>query len=180
MTKERRQKKKKIFFCRKFFPEKKENSKKIQGYVHDQSAAVLGGVSGNAGLFSNVYDIAKLLLMVKEGGSSGDQKYFDSTTVAYFTKRQQGDNRRGLGWDKADPGHASSCSDRASGLTYGHLGFTGICVWVDPQYDLVYVFLSNRTWPDVENKKLQQLDIRNRILDKVYEAIHAWEKRENV
>lgn len=153
--------------------------KKIQGYVHDQSAAVLGGVSGNAGLFSNVYDLAKLLLMVKNGGSSGDQTYFDAATVQYFTSRQQSDNRRGLGWDKADPGHASSCSDRASALTYGHLGFTGICVWVDPKYDLVYIFLSNRTWPDVENKKLQQLDIRNRILDKVYEAIHAWERREN-
>ncbi len=154
--------------------------KKVQGYVHDQSAAVLGGVSGNAGLFSNVYDLAKLLLMVKSGGISGDQQYFDSSTVAYFTKRQQGDNRRGLGWDKADPGHGSSCSDKASGFTYGHLGFTGICVWVDPKYDLVYIFLSNRTWPDAENKKLQSMDIRNRILDKVYESIHTWEKRDNV
>jgi beta-N-acetylhexosaminidase len=154
--------------------------KKVQGYVHDQSAAILGGVSGNAGLFSNIYDIAKLLLMVKNGGSTGDQQYFDSTTVKYFTSRQQGDNRRGLGWDKADPVHGSSCSDKASALTYGHLGFTGICVWVDPRYDLVYIFLSNRTWPDAENKKLQQMDIRNRILDKVYEAIHVWEKRENV
>ncbi len=154
--------------------------KKVEGYVHDQSAAVLGGVSGNAGLFSNVYDLAKLLLMVKNGGSQGDQTYFDQATVEYFTKRQQSDNRRGLGWDKADPGHGSSCSDRASALTYGHLGFTGICVWVDPKYDLIYIFLSNRTWPDAENKKLQQLNIRNRILDKVYESIHVWEKRESV
>lgn len=152
--------------------------KKVEGYVHDQSAAILGGVSGNAGLFSNVYDLAKLLLMVKSGGTQGDQTYFDQSTVEFFTRRQQSDNRRGLGWDKADPGHGSSCSDRASALTYGHLGFTGICVWVDPKYDLVYIFLSNRTWPNAENKKLQQLDIRNRILDKVYEAIHVWEKRE--
>lgn len=152
--------------------------KKVQGYVHDQSAAMLGGVSGNAGLFSNVYDLAKLLLMVKSGGVSGDQTFFDRATVDFFTRRQQSDNRRGLGWDKADPGHASSCSDRASALTYGHLGFTGICVWVDPKYDLIYIFLSNRTWPDANNKKLQQLDIRNRILDRVYQAIHAWEKRD--
>jgi beta-N-acetylhexosaminidase len=154
--------------------------KKVQGYVHDQSAAMYGGVSGNAGLFSNVYDLAKLLLMVKSGGVSGDMHYFDRTTVDYFTKRQQSDNRRGLGWDKPDPGHASSASDLSSSETYGHLGFTGICVWVDPKYDLVYVFLSNRTWPNAENKKLQQMDVRNKILDKVYEAIRVYERRLDV
>lgn len=154
-------------------------NKKVQGYVHDQAAAMLGGVSGNAGLFSNIYDLAKLLLMVKSGGQSGDQKYWDLATTEKFTKRQQNDNRRGLGWDKPDPGRASSAPDLASASAYGHLGFTGICVWVDPKYDLVYVFLSNRTFPDAENKKLQKLDIRNRIFNKAVEAINSWEMRES-
>lgn len=150
--------------------------KKVQGYVHDQAAAMFGGVSGHAGLFSNVYDVAKLMLMLKSAGRGSDTRWFRPETVEYFTRKQVDGNRKALGWDRpGDGGTLAStlCSDR----TYGHTGFTGIGVWVDPQYDLVYVFLSNRTFPNAENRKLINMNIRPRIQELAYQAIQAYERR---
>ena len=146
---------------------------KVQGYVHDQAAAMLGGVSGHAGLFSNVYDLAKLFYMIKSGGMYGGDRYLDSTQIRQFTSRQINDNRRGLGWDKPEPGNpaASHASKYCSDQTYGHLGFTGICVWIDPAYDLVYIFLSNRTFPSMHNGKLISGGYRGKIMDVAYEAM---------
>lgn len=153
--------------------------KKVEGYVHDQASAMLGGVSGHAGLFSNVYDLAKIFAMVGNGGSYGGMKYFTPEIVAEFTKRQNPENRKGLGWDKHEPDSTKStpCSQYASELTYGHTGFTGIGVWADPKYDLVYIFLSNRTFPKSTNKKLQRENIRPKIHDALYRAIDNYEKR---
>ncbi len=153
--------------------------KKVEGYVHDQAAAMLGGVSGHAGLFSNVYDVAKAMLMVKNGGRYGEMTYFDEEIVKKFTSRQLKSSRKGLGWDKHDtnPDRSTPCTRYASELTYGHTGFTGIGVWVDPKYDLVFVFLSNRTFPDSNNKKLQRENIRPLMQQKAYEAILKYEKR---
>lgn len=153
---------------------------KVEGYVHDQAAAMLGGVSGHAGLFSNVYDVAKAMLMVQNGGRYGEMAYFNDSLVKQFTSRQLSSSRKGLGWDKHEPNKNKStpCTRYASELTYGHTGFTGIGVWVDPQYDLVFIFLSNRTWPDSNNKKLHRENIRPLMQQKLYEAIFAYENRQ--
>lgn len=154
----------------------KWRKKKVQGYVHDQAAAMLGGVSGHAGLFSNVYDLAKLMGMLRNGGRSADHAYLDPKTIDYFTRKQMDGSRKALGWDRpGDGGTLTSlhCSDR----TFGHTGFTGIGVWVDPKYDLVYIFLSNRTFPDAGNRKLIQENIRPRIQGLVYEAMMAYGRK---
>lgn len=143
----------------------------IQGFVHDPTAAMLGGVAGHAGLFSNVYDLAKLLLMVKNGGYYGDRLFLTETTIREFTRRQSDASRKALGWDKPDyPGRPSPVSDFASPNTYGHTGFTGTCVWVDPDNDLIFVFLSNRTYPYI-NRAFQRENVREKIMDKVYESM---------
>lgn len=166
------------------FPPTEQDSywrnKKVQGHVHDQASAMLGGVSGHAGLFSNIYDLAKMMLMVQNGGQYGELNYFPERYVQEFTKQQRTDSRKGLGWDKAEmrEGKSNPCSDYASQYTYGHTGFTGIGAWVDPQYDLVYIFLSNRTFPNAENKKLLRQNIRPRIQDVIYESIFAYERRQ--
>ncbi len=144
----------------------------IWGTVHDQNAAVLGGVSGHAGLFSNSLDLAKLLQMNLNGGIYGKYKYIHDYTLNAFTARQHAFNRRGLGWDKPDVeiGHVSLY---ASPDTYGHSGFTGTSVWVDPKENLIFVFLSNRVFPNASNRKLMEDNIRTRIQDVIYEAIGA-------
>jgi beta-N-acetylhexosaminidase len=153
--------------------------KKVQGYVHDQAAAMLGGVSGNAGLFSNVYDIGKITYMLKNGGRYGDRNFLAPETVAYFTSKQEKDNRRALGWDR--PGdNDNMASTYCSELTYGHTGFTGIGVWVDPQYDLVFIFLSNRTFPSANNRKLISNLIRPRMQTLLYESIFEYQNRRPV
>lgn len=146
--------------------------KKIQGYVHDQSAAMLGGVSGNAGLFSNAYDLAKLLLMLKNGGTYGNERFLHPEIIELFTRFHQKNSRRGLGWDKPDPtpGKISPVPDDAGLKTYGHLGFTGICVWVDPERDLIYIFLSNRTFPDASNSLLVKKGYRSIIHQYIYNS----------
>lgn len=142
----------------------------IHGYVHDPTASVLGGVSGHAGLFSDAIDLGTLMQMVLNGGSYGGRSYFSSETVNLFTAVQSG-SYRGLGWDHQYASGNPMCADSASVLTYGHTGFTGTCVWVDPKYKLIYVFLSNRVYPTAENKKLQTTAIRQRIHQAVYNAI---------
>ncbi|MEM9984677.1 MAG: serine hydrolase, partial [Bacteroidota bacterium] len=149
----------------------------IKGYVHDPTAACLGGVAGHAGLFSNSYDLAKLMLMLKNGGNYGGRQYLRPETIQSFTRKQSRQSHRGLGWDK--PNTLSSAhrpiSQFASASTYGHTGFTGTCMWVDPVKDLAFVFLSNRTYPNVGNRKLQQEHVREKIMDQVYLSLQMEE-----
>ncbi len=143
----------------------------LQGYVHDQGAALAGGVAGHAGLFSTANDLAILYQMLLNRGSYGGVEYFKPGTVDLFTSRQSAVSRRGLGFDGWDPKSKVGFPSRhASQRTYGHTGYTGTCVWVDPEYKLIYIFLSNRINPEI-NDKLSQLNIRGRIQDLIYEAI---------
>jgi CubicO group peptidase (beta-lactamase class C family) len=143
----------------------------LDGYVHDPTAALLGGVSGNAGLFASANDMAILYQMLLNRGTYGGDEYFKTQTVDQFTAKQSEVSRRGLGFDRWDPivDHHYP-SELASPQTYGHTGYTGTCIWVDPKYNLVYVFLSNRVNPKVSDK-LSSLRIRPRIQNVVYEAI---------
>lgn len=143
----------------------------LDGYVHDPTSALLGGVAGHAGLFGSANDVAILYQMVLNRGSYGGTQYFKPEVVDLFTSKQSLVSRRGLGFDRWDPiADRHYPSKLASDQTYGHTGFTGTCIWVDPKYNLVYVFLSNRVNPSV-GSKLGSLNIRPRIQDVVYEAI---------
>ncbi|HNP18661.1 MAG TPA: serine hydrolase [Fulvivirga sp.] len=147
----------------------------VDGLVHDQGAAMLGGVAGHAGLFSNALDLAKLMQMNLQDGHYGGSTYFMKGTVERFTSQQYESNRRGIGWDKPVLGEWNSPTSRfASGKTFGHSGFTGTAVWVDPEFQLVYVFLSNRIYPDAENRKLIKNNIRTRIQDLIYQSIWSY------
>ncbi|MCD8741307.1 serine hydrolase [Mucilaginibacter roseus] len=143
----------------------------LEGYVHDQGAALAGGVSGHAGLFADANDLAILFQMMLNKGTYGGVQYFKPETVEQFTAKQSAVSRRGLGFDRWDPILTRHYpSELASDQTYGHTGYTGTCVWVDPKYNLVYIFLSNRVHPKV-TEKLSSLRIRPRIQDVVYKAI---------
>jgi len=143
----------------------------LKGYVHDPTAALMGGVAGHAGLFGSAIDIATLYQMLLNGGDYGGEDYIKNKTIKQFTAKYSNVSRRGLGFDRWDPaGDKKYPSEFASDQTYGHTGFTGTCVWVDPKYKLVYVFLSNRVYPDLSSK-LTSLSIRPRIQDVVYQAI---------
>ncbi len=148
---------------------------RIQGYVHDMGAAMLGGVSGHAGLFSNANDLAILMQMLLQRGFYGGRRYLEPITVQEFTTRYAGSSRRGLGFDmrELNPDRAANMSPLASAATFGHLGFTGTCVWVDPQAELIYVFLSNRTYPTMHNYRLSKYDYRPRIQSIIYRAMDA-------
>jgi beta-N-acetylhexosaminidase len=144
----------------------------ICGYVHDPGAAMLGGVSGHAGIFSTAHDLAMLMQMLNDSGRYNGRQYIKASTITKFTSYQRTDSRRGLGFDKPDfSGRTSPASKLGSRLMFGHTGFTGTCTWADPKYNLVFVFLSNRICPDEENKELISGNYRTRIQDVIYEAI---------
>lgn len=144
----------------------------VHGMVHDEGAALMGGIGGHAGLFSNANDLAILMQMNLQDGKYGEQQYFQEGTIARFAKRQFNDNRRALGWDKPEiKGDGGATAPEASPLTFGHLGFTGTAVWADPQYDLVFVFLSNRIHPNARNTKLLTDGIRTKIHSLIYRAM---------
>ncbi|MBB4110249.1 serine hydrolase domain-containing protein [Pedobacter zeae] len=148
----------------------------LVGYVHDQGAALAGGISGHAGLFASANDLAIIYQMLLNRGTYGGETYFKSATVDMFTSKQSNVSRRGLGFDRWDPDTTKHYpSDLASPQTYGHTGYTGTCVWVDPSRGLVYVFLSNRVNPTVTDK-LSNLKIRGRIQDVVNKAIDESKK----
>lgn len=144
----------------------------IDGYVHDMGAAMLGGVSGHAGLFSNANDLAIFSQMLLNKGEYGGVRYLKPETVALFTTRFGGSTRRGLGFDmkELDPKKTQTVSDKASSNTFGHTGFTGNCFWVDPDNGIIYIFLSNRTYPSMNNNRLINGDYRTRIQNVIYEA----------
>ncbi len=146
----------------------------IQGYVHDQGAAMCGGVAGHAGLFSTANDLAKMYQMYLNNGTYGGERYFKESTVKEFTRCQfcANGNRRGIGWDKPDPnGDGGTACDCVSYASFGHAGFTGCLVWVDPQNEMVYIFFSNRIHPSAENKKLVNEGQRALVQQVFYEAI---------
>jgi beta-N-acetylhexosaminidase len=145
----------------------------LVGYVHDPGAAMYGGVAGHAGLFSNANDLLKMGQLWLQKGSYGGTQYFKPETIERFTTKQYETSRRGLGWDKPTGDWTGSTGIYCSPMTFGHTGFTGTCIWVDPQFDLVYVFLSNRVNPEVSGKLLSA-NIRTRIQDVVYQSIFKW------
>jgi len=147
----------------------------LVGYVHDQGAAMHGGIAGHAGLFSNANDLAKLGQMWLNQGSYGGVQFFKPETVNFFTAKQYTGSRRGLGWDKPLASDWNSpVSMYASSKTFGHTGFTGTCIWVDPDFNLVYVFLSNRVNPNMNNTKILNANIRPRIQEVIYQSIFTY------
>ncbi len=140
----------------------------IQGSVHDPGAAMMGGVAGHAGLFSNAYDLAAIMQMLLNGGSFNGKQYFKKQTVDLFTAYQSKISRRAYGFDKPEKDNATRKEPYpallASPLTFGHTGFTGTCAWADPATGLVFVYLSNRVYPDVSNTMLK-LNVRGKIMD---------------
>ena len=149
----------------------------LHGYVHDYAAAMFGGIAGHAGLFGNANDVLKLMQMFLNNGEYGEERYFSEETVRLFTDYyDRSFSRRSLGFDKPEPNNNGNGigGNYASKLSYGHLGFTGTMVWTDPEYDFVYVFLSNRVYPSANNRKLNSMRIRGNILDVIYEAIDEY------
>jgi len=148
-------------------------NQKVQGYVHDQGAAMLGGVSGHAGLFSNANDVAKLMQMYLWKGFYGGERYFNPDILDLFNTCYYCDKnvRRGVGFDKPQLGTSGPTCGCVSMTSFGHSGFTGTFAWADPEQEIVYVFLSNRTFPDAENRKLIRSDLRSKIQEAIYEAI---------
>ncbi len=153
----------------------------LRGYVHDEAAAFQGGVSGNAGLFSNADDLAKLLQLYLDLGIYGGERLLSEATCSLFTQTKSPTCRRGLGFDKPKPGNpkASPCGALAPASVYGHTGFTGTCFWVDPDNRLIYIFLCNRVTPSRVNNKLSTLDIRTRIQDAIYKAIDRKKQKDS-
>ncbi len=150
----------------------------LQGTVHDESAAVLGGISGNAGLFASANDLAKLMEMYLQMGSYGGKQYVSEATIKEFTRVQfpKNDNRRGLIFDKpaldnktVKPKDAYPCPE-ASDESFGHSGYTGTFVWMDPKYNLLYIFLSNRVCPTRDNNLISDLNVRTKILSAIYKS----------
>ncbi len=153
----------------------------IHGYVHDPGAAMLGGVGGHAGVFSTAEDLAKIMQMYLNRGSYGGKQFVKPETIDLFTSVVKEGNRRGIGFDKPvlDKTLSGPSSKEASPSSYGHSGFTGTLVWVDPEYNLVYIFLSNRIHPHQYNKRLITTDVRTNIQSAIYRSLpEYWEKKE--
>lgn len=148
----------------------------LRGYVHDQGAAMMGGVSGHAGLFGNAMDVARLMQMMLDGGQFNGVQYLKPETIFFFNQAlfAPRGNRRGIGFDKPPldkKGGAASMAESASARSFGHTGFTGTIAWADPQNGLVFVFLSNRVYPDAGDNLLAKLGIRPWIHEIIYQAI---------
>ncbi|MFK7750120.1 MAG: glycoside hydrolase family 3 N-terminal domain-containing protein [Kordia sp.] len=145
----------------------------LQGYVHDMGAAMQGGIGGHAGLFSTANDVAKMMQMYMNGGSYGNVQYLEEATINKFNNCYycHKDNRRGVGFDKPQLGDVGPTCGCVSMKSFGHSGFTGTYTWADPDKEIVYVFLSNRTYPTMTNRKLIKTDIRTKIQQLIYEAI---------
>lgn len=151
----------------------------LRGFVHDEGAAMLGGISGNAGLFGTANDLAKLFQLYLWKGYYGGERFFPAKTLEEFTRVQftGNGNRRGLGFDKPQlDRNPTSPTDiypapGASPSSFGHSGFTGTFVWADPDQELLFIFLSNRVHPSRDNNLISHLGIRNLMLQALYDAI---------
>lgn len=160
----------------KIVPSEKDNywrNQELKGYVNDQGAAMFGGLNGHAGLFGNANDIAKMLQMYLNGGHYGGEKFIELQTLkdfntCYYCSKNI---RRGVGFDKPQLKGPGPGIEENSKSSYGHTGFTGTMVWIDPEYDLIYVCLTNRTYPDPANNKLIKENIRTKIEKVVYESM---------
>ena len=149
-----------------------------QGWVHDENASLLGGISGNAGLFASATDLAKLMQMYLQYGSYGGKRYLSEETVKEFIRIQypENNNRRGLGFDKPSinnrklPLSKAYPAPEVSTASFGHSGFTGTFVWADPEHELVFIFLSNRVHPTRKQRKIYQLNIRPAVQQIFYQA----------
>jgi beta-N-acetylhexosaminidase len=146
----------------------------LKGYVHDMGAAMLGGVSGHAGLFSNARDVGTIMQSFLNGGEYGGVRLFEPGVVQKFSRRHPGSTRRGIGFDmkELDPYKPLNMSRLASASTFGHLGFTGTCTWADPETGTVFVFLSNRTFPTMSNSKFSAENYRPRAQSIMYRSIN--------
>ncbi|WP_232516281.1 glycoside hydrolase family 3 N-terminal domain-containing protein [Chitinophaga caeni] len=161
-------------------PTERENIFRLQwirGDVHDPGAAMFGGVAGHAGLFSNAKDLAILLQMLLNGGELNGQRFIKENTIKQFTAYKSKYSRRGLGFDKPENDRRKSwygeypCKS-ASPLVFGHTGFTGTCIWVDPKYNLVFVFLSNRVCPNGgDNHQLSRMNVRENMMEVLYQSM---------
>lgn len=150
--------------------------KPIHGRVHDEGAIMMGGVSGNAGLFANANDLAKLMQMYLNMGTYGGYEFIEDKTLKEFSRTQfsENDNHRALGFDKPYleyKGESNNTAKDASDASFGHTGFTGTMAWVDPAKGLVYIFLANRVLPTRDNKRLYELNTRTKIQQAIYDAI---------
>ncbi len=148
---------------------------KVHGFVHDMGAAMQGGIGGHAGVFTNAFDLAKLMQMYLQEGVYGSERFVNSHVLNEFTKCQfcEDDNRRGIGFDKpVRDGSGGPTCDCVSYASYGHTGFTGTMAWVDPETELIYIFLSNRVYPDMDNTKLIKENIRTKIQEEVYNILN--------
>ena len=135
---------------------------------------MLGGVCGHAGLFANAYDLARLMHMLRMGGSYGGIDWFEPETVVEWTKRVDEDPefRKASGFDRPanEPDSGPTCNE-ASASSFGHSGFTGTLAWADPDEDILFVFLSNRTFPDASNRTLIEWDVRTKIQHEAYQSL---------
>lgn len=147
----------------------------VRGYVHDETAALLGGAAGNAGLFSNADDLAVIFQMLLNKGQYAGRQYFKASTIRLFTNEDRG-IYRGLGFDKPNEKRMTGRAHaRTAPLSlFGHTGFTGACVWADPDNDLIFVFLSNRIHPDARNRMIFKLQVRERAHQVVYDALKTY------
>lgn len=148
----------------------------LRGDVHDPGAAMFGGVAGHAGLFSSAYDLGAIMQMLLNGGSYNGKNYINTSTIRLFTGYHSNNSRRGYGFDKPEKDNATRPDPypclSASPLTFGHTGFTGTCVWADPTYNILLVFLSNRVNPDGgDNRKLLNMNVRTKIQESIYNAL---------
>lgn len=167
------------FTLDRIVPTETERSFRLQhlhGDVHDPGAAMFGGVAGHAGLFSSAYDLAVIMQMLLNGGSINGRQFIKPETIKLFTAYNSPISRRGFGFDKPEKDNGTLKepypSKLVSPLAFGHTGYTGTCVWADPKYNIVYVFLSNRVNPDGgDNLKLSRMNIRGKIQDQIYHAM---------
>jgi CubicO group peptidase (beta-lactamase class C family) len=147
----------------------------IHGFVHDPAAAMMNGVGGHAGVFSNARSLAVIMQMLLNKGEYGGKRYIKPATVDLFTSQAYigSENRRGLIFDRPDPskGVSGPTAMDASLRSFGHAGFTGTYAWADPDNQMVFIFLSNRVFPDSSNRKLASSNLRTQLMQLVYDAI---------
>lgn len=148
-------------------------NQEVRGTVHDMASAMLGGIAGHAGLFSNAKDVAILMQMLLNGGTYGGLRLLKPQTISEFTTRHPASSRRAYGFDmqEIDLSKSNNMSEFASEWTYGHTGFTGTATYVDPVHNIVYVFLCNRTFPSKSNNSLNKYDYRTKIQSVIYQAL---------
>jgi len=160
----------------RIIPSEKDNYfryQEVKGYVHDMGAAMQGGVGGHAGVFSNANDMAKIMQMYLQKGYYGGKRYFSPETIDKYNTCYycSADNRRGIGFDKPQLGESGATCGCVSPKSFGHSGFTGTFAWADPDSEIVYVFMANRTYPEAGINRLSREDIRANIQQVIYDAI---------